>query len=71
MEQTEARLKKLMDEAIGVTSSFVERTGNTEYKLYTECWFISTEQLDRIREEVKITSISVDGGRIMLTAKTK
>lgn len=66
---TEAKLKKLMDETIGVVSSFVERTGNNECKLYTEGWFITTEQLDRIRKEVEVTTISVDGGRIMLTVK--
>ena len=50
--------------------SFVEATlERGEYYIYTEVWYITTEQLDKIRSKVTITSLSVDGGRIMLTAK--
>ena len=69
-EAAKAELKRLTDEAIGITSTFVEATLQPrEYYIYTEVWQLSTEQLDKIRSEVDITSISVDGGRIMLTAK--
>lgn len=65
-----AELKKITDEAIGANSTFVEATLEPrEYYIYTEVWQITTEQLDQIRRKVNITSISVDGGKIMLTAK--
>lgn len=67
---TKDELKRITDEAIGVSSSFVEATLEPrEFYIYTEVWFITTEQLDKIRSKVSITSITVDGGRIMLTAK--
>lgn len=63
-------LKKITDEAIGVSSSFVEATLEPgEYYIYSDVWQLTTEQLDQIRKKVTITSISVDGGKIMLTAK--
>lgn len=63
-------IKKIVDEAIGIDSSIVEATlERNEYYVYTGVWFISMDQLDKIREKIKITDVSVDGGRIMLTAK--
>lgn len=62
-------LKRIADDITGV-STLVEATlERNEFYIYTEVWFMTTEQLDRIREKVNITAISVDGGRIMLTAK--
>ena len=40
-----------------------------EYNIYTEVWAISMRELDKIRKEASITSIYVDGGRIVLVAK--
>jgi len=69
-ETARAELKRLTDEAIGISSSFVEATLQPrEYYIYTEVWQLTTEQLDQIRSKVEITSITIDGGRIMLTAK--
>lgn len=69
-ETAKAELKRLTDEAIGITSTFVEATLQPrEYYIYTEVWQLTTEQLDQIRSKVEITSITIDGGRIMLTAK--
>lgn len=69
-ETAKAELKRITDEAIGISSSFVEATLDPrEYYIYTEVWQLTAEQLDKIRSEVTITSITVDGGRIMLTAK--
>ena len=68
-ETAKAELKRITDEAIGV-GGYVEATNDLrEYYIYTECWTLSIEQLDKIRSKVTITSLSVDGGRIMLTAK--
>lgn len=69
-ETAKAELKRITDEAIGTGSSFVEATLEpTEYYIYTEVWQLTTEQLDAIRGKVSITSIAVDGGKILLTAK--
>jgi hypothetical protein len=69
-ETAKAELKRLTDEAIEVTSTFVEATLEPgEYYIYTEVWQITTEQLDKIRDRVTVTAVTVDGGRIMLTAK--
>ena len=69
-ETAKEKLKQITDEAIGVGSSFVEATLEPrEFYIYTEVWQLTTEQLDKIRSKVTITSLSVDGGRIMLTAK--
>lgn len=69
-EKAKEELKRITDEAIGITSTFVEATLEPrEYYVYTEVWYITTEQLDQIRKKAAITAISVDGGRIMLTAK--
>ena len=63
-------IKRIVDEAIGSSSSIVEATlEKNEYYIYTEVWTMHIEQFNQIRTKVKITSISVDGGRIMLTAK--
>lgn len=63
-------IKKIVDEAIGSESSIVEATlEKNEYYIYTEVWTMPIEQFNQIRTKIKITSISVDGGRIMLTAK--
>lgn len=63
-------IKRIVDEAIGSSSSIVEATlEKNEYYIYTEVWTMPIEQFNQIRTKVKITSISVDGGRIMLTAK--
>ena len=72
MSTAKEYLKRITDEAIGITSTFVEATLEPgEYYIYTEVWQLTTEQLDKIRSKVTITSLSVDGGRIMLTAKYK
>ena len=69
-EEAKAELKRITDEAIGVGSSFVEATLEPrEFYIYTEVWQLTTEQLDKIREKVAISSITIDGGRIMLTAQ--
>ena len=69
-EAAKQELKRITDEALGIESSFVETTlEQGEYYIYTGVWYITTEQLDKIRSKVTITSLSVDGGRIMLTVK--
>ena len=69
-ETAKAELKTLIDEALGIGSTFVEATLEPrEYYIYTEVWYMTTEQLDARREKVTITTITVDGGRIMLTAR--
>lgn len=69
-ETAKEDLKKITDEAIGVGSSFVEATLEPrEFYIYTEVWQLTTEQLDKIRSKVTITTLSVDGGSIMLTAR--
>ena len=63
-------LKKITDEALGVSSTTVEETLEPhEYYIYPDVWNITTQQLDQIRQQVHISSLSVDGGRLMLTAK--
>ena len=70
MEPKTAKLKRIVDAAIEGGDSFVEPTLEPrEYYIYTEMWQLSTEQLDKIRSEINIIAISVDGGSIMLTAK--
>ena len=69
-KEAKAELKRIADEAIGVGSSFVEATLEPrEFYIYTEVWQLTTEQLDKIRSKVTITTLSVDGGSIMLTAR--
>lgn len=69
-EEAKEELKRITDEALQIGNSFVEATLYArEFYIYTEVWQLSTEQLDQIRSKVNITSIAVDGGRIMLTAK--
>ncbi len=69
-ETAKEELKRITDEAIGVCSSFVEATLEPrEFYIYTEVWQLTTEQLDKIRSKVTITTLSVDGGSIMLTAR--
>ena len=69
-KEAKAELKRIADEAIGVGSSFVEATSAPkEFYIYTEVWQLTTEQLDKIRSKVTITTLSVDGGSIMLTAR--
>ena len=69
-ETAKEELKRITDEALQINNSFVEATLEPmEYYIYTEVWFISTKQLDQIRSKVTITTITIDGGRIMLTAK--
>lgn len=69
-ETVKEELKRITDEAIGVGSSFVEATLEPrEFYIYTEVWQLTTEQLDKIRSKVTITTLSVDGGSIMLTAR--
>lgn len=63
-------IKKIVDEAIGIDSSFVEATlEKNEYYIYTEVWTMPIESFNQIKSKVKVTAISVDGGKIMLTAK--
>lgn len=63
-------IKRIIDEAIGYTSSIVEATlERGEYYAYTEVWTMPIEQFNQIKSKLKITSINVDGGRIMLTIK--
>ena len=67
---TRAELKKLVDNAIGKTSTFIEPTGcRGEYYLHLNVWFLTAHQLDSIRSKVRITSLSVEGGRLLLTVK--
>ena len=69
-ETAKEELKQITDEAIGAGSSFVEATLEPrEFYIYTEVWQLTTEQLDKIRNKVTITTLSVDGGNIMLTAR--
>ena len=69
-KEAKAELKRIADEAIGVGSSFVEATLEPKvFYIYTEVWQLTTEQLDKIRSKVTITTLSVDGGSIMLTAR--
>ena len=69
-KEAKAELKRIADEAIGVGSAFVEATSEPkEFYSYTEVWQLTTEQLDKIRSKVTITTLSVDGGSIMLTAR--
>lgn len=69
-EEAKRELKRITDEALQIGNSFVEETLEPrEYYIYTEVWQITTKQLDLIRDKVTITSITIDGGRIMLTAK--
>ena len=69
-KEAKAELKRIADEAIGVGNSFVEATLEPrEFYIYTEVWQLTTEQLDKIRSKVTITTLSVDGGSIMLTAR--
>ena len=69
-KEAKAELKRIADEAIGVGSSFVEATLEPkEFYIYTEVWQLTTEQLDKIRSKVTITTLSVDGGSIMLTVR--
>ena len=61
---TKDELKRITDEAIGVSSSFVEATLEPrEFYIYTEVWFITTEQLKALGEELKMT----DYGQYLLT----
>lgn len=62
-------IKRVVDDIVGVPSIVEATLERNEYYIYTEVWQLTIEQLDRIRERMKISSISVDGGRIMLTAK--
>ena len=62
-------IKRVVDDIVGVPSIVEATLEMNEYYIYTEVWQLTIEQLDRIREQMKISSISVDGGRIMLTAK--
>lgn len=65
-------IKRIIDEAIGCNSSRVEATlERNEYYAYTEVWTMPIEQFNQIRSELKVTSISVDGGSIMLTIKAQ
>ena len=69
-KEAKAELKRIADEAIGVGSSFVEATSEPkEFYIYTEVWQLTTEQLDKIRSTDNITTLAVDGGSIMLTAR--
>ena len=63
-------LKRIVDEALGTGKTIIEKSLEPkEYYIYTPVWSISTEQLDKIRDKVAVTEITVDGGRILLTAK--
>ena len=69
-ETAKEELKRITDEAIVVGNSFVEAALEPrEFYIYTEVWQLTTEQLDKIRSKVTITTLSVDGGSIMLTAR--
>lgn len=62
-------LKQITDAAIGAgITTIVEATLQPrEYYVYTDAWTITAEQLDRIRKQVQVTALTVDGGRLMLT----
>lgn len=69
-EEAKTELKRIADEATGTGGTFVEATLEPrEFYIYTEVWQLTTEQLDKIRSKVTITTLSVDGGSIMLTAR--
>lgn len=70
MDMSKEEIKKIVDEAIGIDSSFVEATlEKNEYYIYTEVWTMPIESFNQIKAKIKVTALSVDGGRIMLTAK--
>ena len=65
-------IKRIIDEAIGCNVTIVEPTlEKNEYYAYTEVWAMPIEQFNQIRSELKVTAISVDGGKIMLTIKAQ
>ncbi len=69
-ETAKAELKRITDEALGVSGSHVESTLQAkEFYIYTGVWYISREQLEKIQAKVDITTISVEGYELMLTAK--
>ncbi len=69
-DTAKADLKRITDEATGAGISFVEATLEPrEFYIYSQLWTITTEQLDQIRKRVNITAISVDGGKLRLTAR--
>lgn len=66
MEKT--HLKQIVDAAIGLGTTTVEETLEPrKYYIYTNVWTITAEQLDKIREQVKVTAITVDGNNLMIT----
>lgn len=62
-------LKKITDETLGISSSYVEENLEREFYVYTTVWSITAKQLKEIASKVEITNISVDGYSLMLTVK--
>lgn len=62
-------LKKITDEALGISSSYVEENLEREFYVYTTVWSITAKQLKEIASKVEIINISVDGYSLMLTVK--
>lgn len=74
MESSEIKnkLKALTDEALESSLTEVEGTLETNvYKIYTNYWNITTEQLDQIREQVDITDVTIDGDITLIANVTK
>lgn len=71
-EKDVAQLQILLDKVVGEANPYVETTlQRGVYKLYTEVWLMTAEQLDRIREEVNVIELMVDGGSLLLTGSLK
>lgn len=71
-EKDVAQLQILLDKVVGEANPYVEITlQKGVYKLYTEVWLMTAEQLDRIREEVNVIELMVDGGSLLLTGSLK
>lgn len=71
-EKDVAQLQILLDKVVGEATPYVETTlQRGVYKLYTEVWLMTAEQLDRIREEVNVIELMVDGGSLLLTGSLK
>ena len=69
---TRDELKKIAEEALEVSIEFIDVETTLypkEFYIYTGCWTITEEQLNKIRSKVRITEVTVDGGQIMLTVK--
>lgn len=65
-------IKKIAEEALEVSIEFIDVEATLypkEFYLYTGCWTIKEEQLNKIRSKVRLTEVTADGGQIMLTVR--